>query len=264
MKSGSTDPNQLVLYELLDSIAILTLNNSGRRNALSTEMLSALKKHLERIKGDPAVRAVILRAEGPVFSAGHDLRELQTADEESTTRIFALCTEVMEAIRLLPQPVIAQVQGLATAAGCQLVASCDIAVASEKATFATPGVKIGLFCTTPGVALARTVPPKKAMEMLLTGTPISAREALQHGLVSSVVPAAELEERSMELARKVAAASSHIVAIGKRAFYEQLELDRPAAYEAAQRVMVRNLRAHDAKEGIDAFLNKREPKWIDS
>jgi len=264
MKSGSTDPNRLVLYELLDGIAILTLDNSGRRNALSMEMLTAFKEHLERIEGDPAVRAVVLRAEGPVFSAGHDLRELQSANEESATRIFALCTEVMEAIRLLPQPVIAQVQGLATAAGCQLVASCDIAVASEEATFATPGVKIGLFCTTPGVALARSVPSKKAMEMLLTGTPISAQEALQHGLVSSVVPAEELEERSMELARQVAAASSHIVAIGKRAFYEQLELDRPAAYQAAQRVMVRNLRAHDAKEGIDAFLNKREPKWTDS
>ena len=264
MRREPTKPSQLLRYKLVDSIAVLTLNNSGRRNALSTEMLSVLKEHLEHIKDDPGVRVVVLRAEGPVFSAGHDLRELHAAGDEDNARIFALCTEVMEAIRLLPQPVIAQVHGLATAAGCQLVASCDIAIASEEATFATPGVKIGLFCTTPGVALVRAVPPKKAMEMLLTGTPISAQEALQHGLVSRVVPAEELEERSMDLARQIATASSHVVAIGKRAFYQQLELDRPAAYEVAQSVMVRNLQAHDAKEGIDAFLNKREPKWKDS
>ncbi|MCZ6892329.1 MAG: enoyl-CoA hydratase [Chloroflexi bacterium] len=263
MRREPAKPNHLLRYRLVDGIAVLTLNNSGRRNALSTEMLSALKEHLERIKDDSAVRVVVLRAEGPVFSSGHDLRELHAAGDKDNARIFALCTEVMEAIRLLPQPVIAQVHGLATAAGCQLVASCDIAIASEEATFATPGVKIGLFCTTPGVALVRAVPPKKAMEMLLTGMPISAREALQHGLVSRVVPAEELEERCMELAHQVATASSHVVAIGKRAFYQQLELDRPAAYEVAQRVMLQNLQSYDAKEGIEAFLDKREPKWKD-
>ena len=264
MRREPTKPNQLLRYRLVDGIAVLTLNNSGKRNALSTEMLSALKEHLSLIGEDPAVRVVVLRAEGPVFSSGHDLRELHAAGDEDNARIFALCTEVMEAVRLLPQPVIVQVHGLATAAGCQLVASCDIAIASEDATFATPGVKIGLFCTTPGVALARAVPPKKAMEMLLTGTPISAREALQHGLVSRVVPAEELEERCMELARQVATASSHVVAIGKRTFYQQLELDRPAAYEIAQRVMLQNLQSHDAREGISAFLDKREPEWKDS
>ena len=264
MRRAAAKPNRLLRYRLVDGIAILTLNNSGKRNALSTEMLSALKEHLSLMGDDPAVRVVVLRAEGPVFSAGHDLRELHAAGDEDNARIFALCTEVMEAVRLLPQPVIAQVHGLATAAGCQLVASCDIAIASEEATFATPGVKIGLFCTTPGVALARAVPPKKAMEMLLTGMPISAREALQPGLVSRVVPAEELEERCMELARQVATASSHVVAIGKRAFYQQLELDRPAAYEVAQRVMLQNLQSHDAREGISAFLDKREPEWRDS
>ena len=184
-------------------------------------------------------------------------------DDEGNTVVFALCTEVMEAVRLLPQPVIAQVEGLATAAGCQLVASCDMAVASEDATFATPGVQIGLFCTTPGVALVRAVSPKKAMEMLLTGTPITAQDALSHGLVSRVVPADRLEEETMELARQVASASTYAVGLGKRAFYQQLEMDRPDAYELAQRVMVENLRADDAKEGIDAFLTKRAPTWSD-
>jgi enoyl-CoA hydratase/carnithine racemase len=167
----------------------------------------------------------------------------------------------MEAIRKLPQPVIAQVHGLATAAGCQLVASCDLVVAAEEASFATPGVKIGLFCTTPGVALVRAVGPKKAMEMLLTGMPISAREAEGAGLVNRVVPAASLEQETMKLAQQIAAASSGTVALGKRAFYEQLPLDRPAAYEAAQKVMVENALAPDAREGIGAFLEKRPPKW---
>lgn len=263
MRRGSTEALRLVQYELVDSIAILTLSYPEKRNVLSTEMLSALKAHLENIGKDREVRVVIVRAVGSVFSSGHDLRELLAGDDEDNACLFALCTEVMEAIRLLPQPVIAQVQGLATAAGCQLVASCDMAVASSDATFATPGVKNGLFCTTPGVALARAVQPKKALEMLLTGMPISAQDALMHGLVSRVVPAEELGEQTMELARQVAAASSYTVAIGKRAFYQQLEMDRATAYDLAQRVMVENLRAHDAKEGIDAFLSKREPKWAD-
>jgi len=263
MRNESTKVQQLVQYDLVDSIAILTLSYPEKRNVLSTEVLSALKTHLKSIEKDRAVRVVILRAEGSVFSSGHDLRELLAGDQEDNACLFALCTEVMEAIRLLPKPVIAQVQGLATAAGCQLVASCDMAVASHEATFATPGVKNGLFCTTPGVALARAVQPKKAMEMLLTGTPISAQDALMHGLVSRVVPAEELEEQTMELARQVAAASSYTLGIGKRAFYQQLEMDRIAAYDLAQRVMVENMRAHDAKEGIDAFLSKRSPRWAD-
>ncbi len=257
-KSAIEEP---VLYELTDGVAVLTLNNPAKHHALSTEVLAALHAHLKRIEDDPEVRVVVVRSEGPVFSSGHDLNEMVDSDEETYTGIFAACTEVMEAIRLLPKPVIAQVQGLATAAGCQLVATCDLAVAAETASFATPGVQIGLFCTTPGVAVSRAVMPKKAMEMLLTGTPIPAREALECGLVNRVAPPDELEERVMALARQISSASSHTLAIGKPAFYQQLEMGRPAAYGFAQKVMVENLMAHDAQEGISAFLQKREPKW---
>ena len=250
-----------VLYEQTGGIAILTLNNPERRHALSSPVLSSLKQRLEDVRDDASVRVVVLRSEGPVFSSGHDLRELVNGEEAGYAEVFALCTEVMEAIRLLPKPVIAQVQGLATAAGCQLVATCDLAVASENAAFATPGVQIGLFCTTPGVAVSRAVQTKKAMEMLLTGKPISARDALEHGLVNRVVPADELEEQVMELAQQICDASSQTLAIGKQAFYQQIELDRPAAYDIAQKVMVDNLLKEDAKEGITAFLEKREPKW---
>ena len=250
-----------VRYELVDGIAILTLDDLPHRNALSSDVLESLKAHLEHIGGDSAVRVVLLRSVGPVFSSGHDLRELVDGDQESYSCVFDLCTQVMEAIRLLPQPVIAQVQGLATAAGCQLVASCDLAVASESASFATPGVQIGLFCTTPGVAVSRAVMPKKAMEMLLTGAPISAQEALEFGLISRVAPPQDLDEQVMALARQIADASASTLALGKRAFYQQVELDRPAAYRLAQQVMVENLLERDAHEGITAFLEKRRPKW---
>src|SRR5919201_1333131 len=239
--------SDLLSRELSDGIAVLTLNQPERRNALSRAMLTALKEQLERIGRDPAVRAVVLRASGPVWSSGHDLREVVGGDEAANTALFALCTEVMEAIRKLPQPVIAEVHALATAAGCQLVASCDLVVASEQASFATPGVKIGFFCTTPGVALSRAVGPKKAMEMLLTGTPITATEAERAGLVNRVVPADRLSEEAMKLARQVIAASTQTIALGKRAFYEQLPLDRPAAYNLAQQVMVENALARDAQ-----------------
>jgi len=224
-------------------------------------MLTALGHELTRIASDDGVRVVILRAEGPAFSAGHDLRELVDGKEEDYAALFALCSEVMEAIRKLPQPVIAQVHSIATAAGCQLVASCDLAVASEDATFATPGVKIGLFCTTPAVALARAVTPKKAMEMLLTGTPIKAAEAERIGLVNRVVPAGQLADEAMRLARQIAGASAYTVALGKAAFYEQLPLDYPEAYDVAGKVMVENALAEDAQEGIRAFLEKRTPQW---
>ena len=253
---------ELVRYELRDGVAVLTLNNPGRRNALSTELLESLKSYLGAFEDDSDVRVVVLRSEGPVFSSGHDLNEMVERDEAAYTAVFAVCTQVMEAIRLLPKPVIAQVQGLATAAGCQLVATCDLAVAAESASFATPGVQIGLFCTTPGVALARSVATtKKAMEMLLTGAPISSREALEIGLVNRVTPDAELEEQVMDLARQISSASSQTLAVGKPAFYQQIELDRPAAYAMAQKVMVDNLLKEDAKEGIAAFLEKREPNW---
>jgi enoyl-CoA hydratase/carnithine racemase len=250
-----------VAYEVVDDIAILTLNHPEKRNALSAAMLTALREHLDRIAADPEVRVVVLRAAGPVFSAGHDLRELVGGREQDYAALFALCTEVMQAVRRLPQPVIAQVQGLATAAGCQLVATCDLVVASEDASFATPGVKIGLFCTTPGVALARAVPPRKALEMLLTGTPIDAREAERAGLVNRVVPTDRLAEETMALARQVASASRYTVAVGKRAFYEQVALDCSAAYNRAQEVMVENALAPDAQEGMRAFLEKRPPQW---
>jgi len=253
----------MILQEFIDGVAILILNNPAKRNALSFEVLVELKTHLDSIRKNTDVRVVILRAEGNVFSAGHDLSELKEVDVKASREIFELCTDVMESIRLLPQPVIAEVNGLATAAGCQLVASCDMAVASEEARFATPGVNIGLFCTTPGVALSRSISSKKAMEMLLTGIPISAHEALQHGLVNKVVPVGELSSYCMRLARHVAKASSLVVTLGKQAFYRQLELDRPKAYEVAQKVMVDNLKASDAQEGIKAFLEKRDPVWSD-
>ncbi len=251
-----------VLYSLSsEGVATLTLNNPERRNALSSPTLETLERLLEQIAQDSEVRVVVLRSEGPVFSSGHDLNELVNGDAEDYTAVFAACTRVMEAIRLLPKPVIAQVQGLATAAGCQLVATCDIAVAADTAAFATPGVQIGLFCTTPGVAVARSVMPKKAMEMLLTGKPISAREALEFGLISRIAPAGELEEQVTELAGLIASASAHTLALGKAAFYRQIEMDRPAAYQFASKVMVDNLLADDAKEGISAFLEKRQPVW---
>ena len=251
----------LVLCEVNDGIAFLTLNHPERRNALSRAMLTALKEQLGRIAADDRARVVILRAEGPVFSAGHDLRELVGGTKEEYEAIFALCTEVMEGIRTLLKPVIAQVQGVATAAGCQLAATCDLVVAAENATFATPGVKIGLFCTTPAVALCRAVGAKKAMEMLLTGAPISAHEAERAGLVNRVVPWDRLADETVQLAQQILAASCFTVGLGKRAFYRQLPLDHAGAYAVAQPVMVENALARDAQEGMRAFLEKRPPKW---
>jgi enoyl-CoA hydratase/carnithine racemase len=253
----------LVLAETVDGVAFLTLNHPEKRNALSRTMLLALKAQLDHLADDRAVRVVILRASGPVFSSGHDLRELVDGKEADYTALFALCTEVMEAIRKLPKPVIAQVQGVATAAGCQLAATCDLVVASESATFATPGVKIGLFCTTPAVALTRAIGPKHAMEMLLTGTPITAMEAQRIGLVNRVVPLELLAEQTVKLARQIITASGRVIGLGKRAFYEQLPLDRPAAYAVAQKAMVENALAPDAQEGIHAFLEKRPPRWVE-
>lgn len=251
----------LLLLALNDGIATLTLNNPQRRNALSHGLLTCLRDHLRSIGSRKDIRVVILNAAGPVFSSGHDLRELADCTPEAAQSLFALCTEVMLAIRHLPQPVLAQVQGLATAAGCQLAATCDLVVAAEDASFATPGVKIGLFCTTPGVALVRALPTKKALEMLLTGTPISATEAERFGLVNRVVPTAELAGATRQLARHIAEASSATIALGKRAFYEQLPLPCTEAYRAAQRVMCANAGQPAAQEGIHAFLAKRPPHW---
>jgi enoyl-CoA hydratase/carnithine racemase len=252
---------ELVHNEVAGQVAHLTLNHPEKRNALSKAMLQELRERLAEAGRDPGVRVVILHANGPVFSAGHDLRELVGAGRDTCTELFHLCTEVMEAIRLFPRPVIAAVHGLATAAGCQLVASCDLVVAAEEAKFATPGVKIGLFCSTPAVALCRAIPTKKAMEMLLTGEPIDAREAERLGLVNRVVPAARLKEAVLELARKIISASGYTVGIGKKTFYAQLPLEVPEAYVVAQGAMVDNALAPDAEEGIRAFLEKRSAKW---
>ena len=253
--------DRLLLRKQVDGILYLTLNNPDRRNSLSSRLLVALKESLDHIQDDSTVRVVVVRSEGPAFSSGHDLNELINSDAESYSRLFAACTSVMEAIRLSPKPVIAEVQGLATAAGCQLVATCDLAIASETALFATPGVQIGLFCTTPGVAVSRAIRTKKAMEMLLTGTPITAHEAVEYGLINRAVPADQLRDEVAELARTISNASAYTVALGKSAFYRQREMDIPTAYEMAEKVMVENLVAADAQEGITAFLEKRTPHW---
>lgn len=242
-------------------IVRLTLNRPEKRNALSGGLLAALESALRGIAVDPSARVVVLAANGPVFSSGHDLGEMVQRPEEEYCALFALCSRVMLGLRMLPQPVIARVHGLATAAGCQLVAACDLAVAAEEAKFATPGVKIGLFCTTPMVPLVRAVPAKAAFEMLVTGQPIGARRACELGLVNRAVPAAELDATVKEFTDAILAASPLTVRIGKRAFYDQLALDEASAYERASAVMTDNAMKHDAQEGIAAFLQKRRPAW---
>ena len=241
--------------------AILTLNRPERRNALSLGLMTEAIACLEEIGRNRETRAVILAAAGKVYSSGHDLSEMTGRDINEYREIFDVCTELMEKIQSIPQPVIAEVQGVATAAGCQLVASCDLAVAAEEARFATPGVKIGLFCTTPMVALTRAIGRKRALEMLLTGEFVDARTAAEWGLVNHVVPAAQLQAESRKLAVKVAEASSLVVALGKQAFYTQIDLDQPKAYAYAKEVMSMNALAADAQEGIGAFLGKRAPCW---
>lgn len=252
--------DELVLCENLDGLTYLTLNQPEKRNALSRAMLTALKSKLEEVAGRKQSRVVILRAAGPVFSAGHDLKELSTAGAEVQS-IFRLCTSVMEMLPALPQPVIAQVHALATAAGCQLVSSCDLVIASNLASFAVPGVKIGLFCSTPAVPLSRAIPTKKAMEMLLTGAPITAAEAERYGLVNRVVAPERLEAETRELAQQIMGYSTAVIANGKAAFYRQLPLERGAAYRAVEPVIVQQAQAADMKEGITAFFAKRSPQW---
>jgi len=242
-------------------IATVTLNRPQRRNALSLELMSEMIGCLNEIAGDRNVQVVLLRATGKVFSSGHDLTEMVGRDINEYRRVFDVCTELMTRVQSIPQPVIAEVQGIATAAGCQLVATCDLAVASDQAAFATPGVKIGLFCTTPMVALSRAVGRKRALQMLLTGEMIDAPTAAEWGLINMVVPAAELEEQSRNLAMRIAEASSLTVALGKQAFYAQIDLDQPKAYAYAKEVMSINSLTADAQEGISAFLQKRRACW---
>ena len=251
----------IVFAQLDDGVASVTINRSSTRNALSLTVMEDLIDTLTEVADRTDVRAVILITAGYVFSSGHDLTEIRGADLETQQTTFDACARLMQVIQSIPQPVIAQVQGVATAAGCQLVATCDLAVAAESARFATPGVKIGLFCSTPMVALSRAVPAKQAMRMLLTGDFVTAEDALKFGLVSDVVADADLESATLELALKVASASSATVALGKAAFYEQRELPVADAYARMSQVMADNAVAADAQEGIDAFLTKREPQW---
>jgi len=264
-----TPQSPILLRETVGSIAVLTLNRPEARNSLSEGLIADLHAAFREIHDDAKVRAVVIAANGPAFSAGHDMKELtaRRTDSDQGRAYFAdimnACSAMMQAIVHLPKPVVAAVQGIATAAGCQLVASCDLAVASEAAAFATPGVDIGLFCSTPMVALSRNVPRKQAMEMLLTGEPVSAATARDIGLVNQVVAPGTERDAAIALAQKVALKSAYTVKLGKAAFYRQAEMSLADAYRYAAEVMTENMMARDAEEGIGAFIEKREPKWQD-
>jgi enoyl-CoA hydratase/carnithine racemase len=266
--AGETESPAL-LRESIGSIAVLTLNRPHARNALSGEMLGALQRALADIAASKGTRAVVIAAEGSVFSAGHDLKEVSAHRSDAdggqgyVRQLMVSCSAVMLAMLRLPQPVIAAVEGTATAAGCQLVATCDLAVASTAAKFCTPGVQIGLFCSTPMVALTRNVTRKHAMEMLLTGDTISAEDAWRIGLVNRVVERGTAREQALALARGIAARSKAVVKLGKQAFYRQIEMGVADAYAYASEVMVENMMLHDAAEGISAFVEKRPPHWDD-
>jgi enoyl-CoA hydratase/carnithine racemase len=256
-----TSPYRHVLVEVAGRVATVTMNRPERRNALSVEHMTELTAAFGAIGRDREVAVALLRGNGPVFCSGHDLNEMVGGTPESLRHEFELCTTLMETIQAIPQPVIAQVHGVATAAGCQLVATCDLAVAADDARFATPGVKIGLFCSTPMVPLSRAVGRKRTLEMLLTGDWVSAEEAVRIGLVNRAVPAAELERETGALAERIVQASRYVVGIGKQAFYRQIDLPQDQAYAYATNVMALNALAHDAQEGMCAFLEKRQPTW---
>ena len=264
-----TADTPVLLKEREEDVAILVLNRPDARNSLSEAMLIALSSALGDIATDNTVRAVVLAANGSTFCAGHDLKELtgRRSDADGGRGYFhyimTTCSGMMQQIVTLPQPIIAAVQGVATAAGCQLVASCDLAVASREARFATPGVDIGLFCSTPMVALSRNVSRKHAMELLLTGDAVSADDAYRMGLINRVVDSGKERAEALAFAREIAEKSSHIVKIGKEGFYRQAEMNLADAYRYVSEVMVENLMARDAEEGLKAFIDKREPKWED-
>ncbi len=260
-----TDTGQepLLLRRDEHGVAWLTLNRPGARNALSVPLMSALEAEFAAIQADPTITVAVLAGAGPAFCAGHDLKEVRGGDSAAHQALFAQCSRLMQAITRLRVPVIACVHGIATAAGCQLVATCDLAIAADTARFATPGVNIGLFCSTPMVALSRAVPRKAAMEMLLLGDLIDAGMAVRHGLVNRAVPGDELEATVRALAGRIAAKSRRVLALGKPAFYQQAELPLAEAYAYTSGVMVRNMQEPDAAEGIDAFLQKRTPVWAD-
>ncbi len=252
--------NYLAVTDALPAV-VITLNRPEQRNALSTGLMEELTAELLRQSARPEVRAIVLTGAGSAFSAGHDLKELTGRTLEQERQVFDTCTRMMETIQHIPQPVIAAVQGAAFAAGCQLVATCDLAIAAESARFATPGVKIGLFCSTPMVAVSRSIGRKRALEMLLTGAPIGAATAAEWGLVNRVVPAARVLEEALALARQVSSASPLTLSIGKHAFYRQIDADQSEAYELMGETMAQNAVTGDAQEGMTAFLDKREPVW---
>jgi enoyl-CoA hydratase/carnithine racemase len=258
-----TEPNNepLILVEHREGVAALTLNDPEKRNPLSTAMLEEISARLREAEADPAVRAIIIAHHGPAFSAGHNMRELVGAEREAAEALFRLSAGVMEQIRNLPMPVIAQIEGLASAAGCQLAASCDLVLAAETAAFQTPGVMIGLFCSTPMVPLSRAIPAKKAMEMLLTGRPIDAHEAERLGLVNRVIPAERLADETLDLAAEILTYSGDTIRMGKKAFYQQLPLPIGEAYELVRETMTENAMTEDAQEGMSAFLEKRPPNF---
>jgi enoyl-CoA hydratase/carnithine racemase len=267
--AADTDPAPVLIQERRDGIATLTLNRPAHRNALCEELLDSLIASFAEIDRDRAVRAVIIAGSGPAFCAGHDLKEM-TAHRKDSDRgrayfaaLFEKCAGMMQQIMHLPQPVIASVHGVATAAGCQLVASCDLIVASEAARFATPGVQIGLFCSSPMVPLSRKIASNHVMEMLLTGDMVSAKRAYEMGLVNRVVAAGREREEATKLARAIAAKSAYVQKIGKEAYYRQRDLNLVDAYRYGAKVMAENMMARDAEEGIVAFIEKRDPKWED-
>jgi enoyl-CoA hydratase/carnithine racemase len=250
-----------LIVDLNPPLATVTLNRPTRRNALSLELMQDLGTSLRDVGANKEISVIILAGAGPAFCAGHDLTEMLGRDMDSYRQVFDVCTDLMTEIQRVPQPVIAQVDGMATAAGCQLVASCDLVIASDRARFATPGVRIGLFCSTPMVPLTRAIGRKRALEMLLTGDPIDAATACEWGLVNRVVSSEQLPEAVRELACRIAQASPLVVRIGKEAFYSQIDLDQPKAYSYAKEVMVTNAMAGDAQEGMSAFVEKRSPTW---
>lgn len=253
-----------VAGDLEGVVGVITMSDAARRNPLSSKVMREITETLRQLDDDPRVRVIVIRAQGPAFSAGHDLTELVNRTIDDERAVFATCTELMATIHDVAAPVIAEVQGMALAAGCQLVACCDLAVAADTARFGTPGVRIGLFCSTPMVALTRAVGRKRAMKMLLTGDVIDAATAADWGLVNDVVPAAELRSAVHDLANRIAASSTATLAIGKSAFYEQIDRSEPDAYGLMAETMATNAMTCDAQEGISAFLEKREPVWTDS
>ena len=257
----ATATREHLLVRVEPPSATIVLNRPEKRNALSLALMNEVTAALEEVSTAPDVRAIVIEGAGPAFSAGHDLGEMVGRDAAFYDQLFDVCTVMMETIHRVPQPVVAKVHGIATAAGCQLVAACDLAVAAEGTRFATPGVKIGLFCSTPMVPVSRAVGRKRALELLLTGEPIDAETARDWGLVNQVVPADELDGAVSGLVARIARSSPQTVRIGKQAFYAQIDLDEPGAYELTRHVMAENAQTGDAQEGIGAFLEKRHPTW---